>query len=110
MRSVRFSAADAHGKANMIEFNYFADHGAFVRDAVTGRYRVNVGKAQAATEALAARILKIQGDGDYAAAAAMLASEGIVRPELQADLARLTTRNIPVDVVFEQGPAVLGLQ
>ncbi len=110
LRSVRFSTADAHGKANMIEFNYFSDHGAFVRDAATGRYRVDLAKAAAATAALAARILKIQGDGDYAAAAAMVAGEGIVRPQLQADLARLTTRNIPVDVVFEQGAAVLGLQ
>jgi hypothetical protein len=110
MRSVRFSAADAHGKANMIEFNYFLDHGAFVRDAGTGRYRVNVPGAQAATEVLAARILKIQGDGDYATAATVLANEGVVRPELSADLARLTTLRIPVDVVFEQGPQVLGLQ
>ena len=110
MRSVRFSAADAHGKANMIEFNYFLDHGAFVRDASTGRYRVNLPRAQAATEALAARILKIQGDGDYASAATVLANEGVVRPELSADLARLTMLRIPVDVVFEQGPQVLGLQ
>jgi hypothetical protein len=110
LRSVRFSAADAHGKANMLEFNYFADQGAFVRDAATGRYHVDVPKAQAATTALAARILKIQGDGDYAAAASVLTTEGVVRAQLQADLERLSANNIPVDVVFEQGMKVLGLE
>jgi hypothetical protein len=109
LRSVRFSAADAHGKANMIEFNYFADHGAFTRDAATGRYHVNVSRARAATTALAARILKIQGDGDYAAALRAVTDEGVVRAELKADLERLSAANIPVDVVFEQGARVLGL-
>ena len=31
-RSVRFGAASAHGKANMIRFNYFLEQGAFTRD------------------------------------------------------------------------------
>jgi hypothetical protein len=110
LRSVRFSAADAHGRANMLEFNYFADHGAFARDAATGRYHVDVARARAAAEALAARILKVQGDGAYAVAKSMLATEAVVRPQLQADLARLTTRSIPVDIVFEQGKQVLGLE
>jgi hypothetical protein len=108
LRSVRFSAADAHGKANMIEFNFFADHGALLRDAKTGRYRVDVARAKAATAALAARILRIQGDGDYAAASQVMAAEAVVRPKLRADLQRLADKNIPVDVVFEQGAAVLG--
>ena len=110
LRSVRFGAADAHGKANMIEFNYFADRGAFTRDAATGRYRVDPQKAQAATASLAARILQIQGDGDYAQAQQVVATEGVVRPALQADLERLGARNIPVDVVFDQGAKVLGLE
>jgi hypothetical protein len=110
LRSVRFSAADAHGRANMLEFNYFADHGAFTRDAASGRYNVDVAKARAAAEALAARILKLQGDGAYAEAQSILASEAVVRPQLRSDLERLTTRDIPVDVVFEQGKQVLGLE
>jgi hypothetical protein len=35
---------------------------------------------------------------------------GAIGPELAADLARLSTRNIPVDVTFTQGKAVLGLK
>lgn len=110
LRSVRFGAADAHGKANMIEFNFFEDRGAFQRDAATGRYRVDLRKAQAATEALAARILKIQGDGDYELARRVVSEEGVVRPSLRTDLERLAARNIPVDVVFDQGTKTLGLE
>jgi hypothetical protein len=33
-----------------------------------------------------------------------------VRAQLQADLERLSANNIPVDVVFEQGAKVLGLE
>ena len=32
-RSVRFGASSAHGRANMVRFNYFQDRGAFKRDA-----------------------------------------------------------------------------
>lgn len=110
LRSVRFGTADAHGKANMIEFNYFADHGAFVRDAATGRYRVDVARARAAAESLAGRILKLQGDGDYTMAKRVVTEEGVVRAELQGDLARLAARSIPVDVYFEQGTKVMGLE
>ena len=39
-----------------------------------------------------------------------LAERGAIALDLQADLDRLATRKIPVDVVFEQGPAVLGLE
>jgi hypothetical protein len=60
-------------------------------------------------ESLAARIIRLQGDGDYTAAAKVVAGEGTVRPDLQKDLDRLTSKSIPVDVVFEQGKQVVGL-
>jgi Peptidase family M49 len=110
VRSVRFGTSNAHGQANMIEFNYFEDHGAFERDAATGGYRVNAAKMTAAVTSLAARILKLQGDGDYAAASKVVATEGVVRPSLTADIARLAAKQIPVDLAFEQGKQVLGLQ
>ena len=54
-RSVRFGAADAHGKANMITFNFFRDRGAFARDDATGKYRVDYAAMGDAVNALAAR-------------------------------------------------------
>ncbi|MGE5624240.1 MAG: dipeptidyl-peptidase 3 family protein [Bacillota bacterium] len=108
-RSVRFGASDAHGKANMVRFNFFKDMGAFSRDPQTGKYRVDADKMQAAVKALSARLLEIQGDGDYAAAKKLTDGQGVIQPELQSDLSRLAKNNIPVDIVFTQGLDALGL-
>ena len=37
-------------------------------------------------------------------------TRGVIGPQLRADLERLSAREIPVDVYFEQGKAVLGLE
>ncbi len=108
-RSVRFGASDAHGRANMATFNFFAEQGAFSRDAATGRYRVHFDKMEQAVDRLAGNILRLQGTGDYAGVGTFMSGYGVIRPELQGDLARLASRGIPVDVVFEQGTTVLGL-
>jgi hypothetical protein len=39
-----------------------------------------------------------------------MAQRAVLSPVVSADLARLQGRRIPVDVVFEQGPRVLGLE
>lgn len=109
IRSVRWGAANAHSVANMIEFNYFEDRGAFTRDPATGTYRVDVEKMSQAVTSLAERLIRLQGDGDYAAVVKVLAEEGTMRPGLKADLQRLETKNIPVDIVYEQGREVVGL-
>jgi hypothetical protein len=51
-----------------------------------------------------------EGDGDYDGASAYLLENGKIRPALQADLDRLKTAKIPVDIVYEQGTEVLGLK
>jgi hypothetical protein len=109
LRSVRFGASDAHGKANMIRFNFFAERGAFVRGE-DGRYRVDFDKMHDAVNALSAKLLTVQGDGDYAEAKRMTETLGVVKPQLAADLERLDAAKIPVDVRFEQGLGVLGLE
>jgi hypothetical protein len=63
-----------------------------------------------AVEALASRILTLQGDGDHAGAGIWLAEQGVIRDSMAADLAHLNAAGIPVDVVFEQGVEVLGLR
>lgn len=108
-RSVRFGASSAHGRANMIRFNYFLEAGAFSRDESTGTWRVNVDAFEAAVESLSRRLLTLQGDGDYAAVAAFVTEMGNVGPLLQADLDRLSLAGIPVDIIYDQGPAQLGL-
>ena len=106
-RSVRFGASSAHGRANMVRFRFFEEMGAFTRDEASGKYRVNFDRMEDAMVALSQLILTMQGDGDYAAAGALLEEKGMVGPGLQAELDRLATLGIPVDIIFEQGMAVL---
>ncbi len=109
-RSVRFGASSAHGKANMVRFNFFAEQGAFVRDPEKGTYRVDFDRMQEAMTSLSRLILTLQGDGDYAGAASLTNEKGVIGAQLQADLDRLDQADIPVDIVFSQGPAELGLE
>lgn len=102
--------ADAHGRANVACFNYFQQMGAFARDGATGTYRVDFDKMHVAMDSLSGLILRFQGDGDYDGVIAWKKEVGTIRPELQGDLARLATAGIPVDIIFEQGTRVLGLE
>ncbi|HOH99786.1 MAG TPA: Zn-dependent hydrolase [Bacteroidales bacterium] len=108
-RSVRFGVSSAHGKANMMRFYFFQERGAFVRNAETGTYKIDYDKMKEAMNELTTLILTIQGDGDYQKATEWIARDGAIKAELQGDLDRLSGKNIPVDVVFEQGRQVLGI-
>ena len=107
-RSVRFGASSAHGKANMIRFNYFKEKEAFTRNS-DGTYKVDFDRLQSAMKDMSNLILTLQGDGNYAEVSNLVATKGKISAELQADLDRLSAANIPVDIVFEQGVEVLGL-
>lgn len=107
-RSVRFGASSAHGKANMIRFNFFKEKGAFTRNA-DGTYKVNFDMMEVAMKDLSNLILTLQGNGDYDGVAKLVADKGVISTELQADLDRLSSVHIPVDVIFEQGIEALGL-
>jgi len=109
IRSIRFGAAEAHGRANAAQLSFFEEHGAFTRDSATGRYRVDFPRMRAAVDSLGSRILRFQGDGDYEGVKQFMVARSALSPTLQGDLARLGGKGIPVDVVFEQGPDLLGL-
>jgi hypothetical protein len=109
-RSIRFGASSAHGRANVARFNFFQDMGAFSRDETSGTYRVDFEKTREAMNALSELILTFQGDGDYDGVVAFMEEYGAIRPQLQADLDRLARAGIPVDIVYEQGMEVLGLE
>jgi hypothetical protein len=107
-RSVRFGASSAHGKANMIRFNFFQEYQAFSRNQ-DGFYQVDMQKMGKAIDALSNEILILQGDGDYETVAKLVADKGVIRAQLQQDLDRLTAADIPVDIDFKQGVKVLNL-
>jgi hypothetical protein len=108
-RSVRFGASSAHGIANMIRFSFFKEMGAFERNPETNTYKVNFELMEEAINALSARILMLQGEGDYEGVAELVKELAVIRPELQADLDRLGAKGIPVDIIFDQGVDVLGI-
>ncbi|QNK62865.1 Zn-dependent hydrolase [Pedobacter sp. PAMC26386] len=109
LRSVRFGASSAHGKANMQCFNFFKEKGAFVR-TTAGTYKVDFAKFQIAMNELSSLILTLQANGDKAAVEKVQKTNAIISPELQSDLDRLSKKGIPVDVIFEQGVDVLGVK
>ncbi|AOM80654.1 dipeptidyl-peptidase 3 family protein [Pedobacter steynii] len=109
LRSVRFGAASAHGKANMQCFNFFKENGAFIRNA-NGTYKVDFTKFEAAMNKLSKLIITLQGNGDKVAVEKTQKEKAVISPELQKDLDRLTQKGIPVDVIFEQGVDVLGVK
>jgi hypothetical protein len=107
-RKVRFGVASSHGKANMIRFYYFQEMGAFSRNP-NGTYSINFEAMQRAMNELSNQILTIQGDGNYGLALKLVEEKGFIREDLQSDLDRLEELNIPVDIVFRQGPEFVGL-
>jgi hypothetical protein len=107
-RSIRFGASSAHGKANMVRFNFFKQEGAFKRNE-EGLYLVDIEKMGNAIDALSNKILVLQGDGNYAGVSDMVATMGVIKPDLAADLQKLSDAQIPVDITFKQGKKILGL-
>jgi len=95
-RSVRFGASEAHGRANMISFNYLLEKGGIVFLKDTGKYRVDFAKVRGAVKALATDLLEIEARGDYEKAKAFIDKYGKMSPQMKAALARLTA--IPVDI------------
>ncbi|MDX1748406.1 MAG: hypothetical protein R3324_20920, partial [Halobacteriales archaeon] len=109
-RSIRFGVSSAHGRANLVRFNFFAENDAFERDPDSGTYRVDFDAMREAMTTLSNRILTLQGDGDREGAAAMWERMGLMGAGLEAALDRLAARDIPVDIVYRQGPDVLGIE
>lgn len=108
-RSIRFGAASAHGKANLMRYNYFKEKKAFSVDS-SGYYHIDYDQMKNAVISLSNLILVVQGEGDYEGALRIADQYGIMDEELKAALKKVEQKDIPVDIVFEQGLSVLGLK
>lgn len=106
LRSVRFGAGEAHGKANMMCYNFFEDEGAFTRNA-DGTYHIDFEKAKSAIYNWGALILKTQGEGDFEFAKQYTAENASVSDDLQKDLDKINHSGIPRDIIYNQGWDVL---
>jgi hypothetical protein len=95
-RTVRFGVAEAHGRAEMMEFNYLTEQGAITRDAQTGRYVIDYAKMPGALASLAKELLEIEATGDRARAEQWFKKYEVMPPELQSALANV--KDVPVDI------------
>ncbi len=94
-RSIRFGVNEAHGRGIAIQLNYFLDQGAFVVGA-DGRFTVDEPKMTVAVTSLTRDIMTLQAEGSYQKAKALMDTMGVVRPQVQTVLDRLTS--VPVDI------------
>jgi hypothetical protein len=94
-RTLRFGVHEAHGKGMALQFNYLMEKGAFVARP-DGTFAVDFAKIQPAVRDLVHDLLTIEATGDYAGAKKMLDELGVLRPQLQQALAKLT--DIPTDI------------
>ena len=94
-RSIRFGATEAHGRANLIQFNWLWEHGAISFDD-QGMITADLGAMELAVRSLATELLTLQAEGDYARAGEILEEYGVMRPEIEAAVERL--EDVPVDI------------
>jgi len=98
-RTLRFGAAEAHGQAEMMEFNYYLEHGAVKREA-SGKYSLDFEKMPAQIESLAKELLEMEATGDRARAEAWFKKYDVIPPELQQSLDKTVSVPVDVDPIF----------
>jgi hypothetical protein len=94
LRSVRYGVAEAHGRAEMMEFNYLVEQKAVNR--VAGKYSVDFAKMPAAIASLSKQLLTIEATGDRAGAEAWFNRYDKMPAEL-AEAMKSATK-LPVDI------------
>lgn len=100
VRSVRFGAADAHGRANMMCYNFLKNNGAFERNK-QGLYHVNYEKVPQVVADWANLIITTQATGNYMFAKEYESNHAVISEALSADIANVNRGGVPVDIRFE---------
>jgi len=98
-RSVRFGMAEAHGQAEMMEFNYLSERGAIRRNA-SGKYAIDYEKMPGAVADLTKELLEIEATGDRSRAEKWLAKYGTMPAELNISLKLASDVPVDIDPVF----------
>ena len=93
-RTLRFGTGEAHGRAEMMEFNYLLENAALSFTAC--RYQVDYARMPPTISRLAKELLEIEATGDRGRAEAWFAKYDRMPAQLTQALA--ATRDIPVDI------------
>jgi hypothetical protein len=97
-RTLRFGTGEAHGRAEMMEFNYLVEHQALSQNA-DGRYAVDFQAMPVAIESLTAKLLTFEAQGDRVGVKAWYDKYDVMPSALSKVLE--TTKDIPVDILPE---------
>ena len=98
-RTLRFGAGEAHGIAQMMEFNFLSEQGAIVQN--NGRYRVDYAKMPVAIERLAKELLEQEATGDRGRAEAWFKMYDRMPASLRAALDAAKVVPVDVDPIFQ---------
>jgi hypothetical protein len=99
-RTVRFGVAEAHGRAEIMEFNFYSERGAITRDAATGRYAIDFTRMPDAVAALGKELLVQEATGDRARVEAWFAKYGSVPLDLAKSLESVSSVPVDIDPIF----------
>jgi hypothetical protein len=98
-RTIRFGVGEAHGQAEMMEFNYLSERGAIKRRS-SGQYAIDYGFMPAVLADLAKELLDIEATGDRTRAENWFRKYDVVPTELQVTLKAASKVPVDVDPVF----------
>ena len=97
-RTLRFGTGEAHGRAEMMEFNVLLEKGA-LHQAANGTYAIDYAAMPEAIAGLARTLLMFEANGDRAGAEAWFAKYDVMPASLTQALD--ATKGIPVDITPE---------
>ena len=98
-RTVRFGTGEAHGRAQMMEFNYLSERGAIKRQP-SGRYAIDYGAMPTALADLAKELLDIEATGSRERAENWFRKYDVIPAELQVSLKAASKVPVDVDPLF----------
>jgi hypothetical protein len=98
-RTVRFGTGEAHGQAEMMEFNYLLEHGAIQRET-SGRYAIDYARMPEVIADLARELLDIEAKGDRKRAEEWFTKYDVMPAKLQSALKKASSVPVDLDPVF----------
>jgi len=99
-RTVRYGLGEAHGKAEIMEFNYLSEQRAITWNAEAARYAINDLRMPGALEKLARELLQIEATGDRARADAWFKRYDQMPSTLKSALDKVQSVPVDIDPVF----------
>jgi len=104
-RTVRFGTAEAHGQAEMMEFNYLSERGA-IRRGTSGKYAIDYEKMPGALADLTKELLEIEATGNRTRAENWFAKYDTMPEALKASLKLASDVPVDIDPVFSFAESV----